>query len=714
MARILAVDDSAFSLELLEAVLREGGHDVVAVRNGAEALENGLAAPPDLVVTDALMPVMDGFELCRRWQAEPDLRLVPLIFYTSEFADPDSRNLAMALGAAAFVAKTSQAGSLLRVVDQVLAGRPAEPESPRAGTPGEVTELLRHHHRLVIRRLEQSQAAMQAERDGLRAVLDALPLEVLVLDSTGRVRWANSTATERWGRQAGRTDGEFWGQLVGCARCAGNAGPCGAMVGCEACPPAAAIRTALASGTADIADFCLDVVTASGTDRRWFMGKATPLRFDGRPGVVLALTDITARQRVDAERQRLQASLAQSDRLASMGMLAAGVAHEINNPLTYILYNLEILTSQLGPRIAHLAPLRDLLPGMQSLAPAEVLEAALQALDPLAWPRIETQLAEALEGTRQIRDIARGLGTFARVEKDERTPVHLHHPIESALSIARNELKYRARVVRDLGDVDLVLASDGRVSQVFLNLLVNAAHAIREGDVENNAITVRTWMEGRTVCAEVADTGCGIPAENLGRIFDPFFTTKPAGVGSGLGLSIVRDIVHGYGGTITVDSETGMGARFTVRFPALDLEAFPNSRPNGTGPGTGTSRGRVLVVDDEATVRLTLSRMLAGHEVVEADSGAAARHLLTTDQAFDAILCDVMMPVVSGVDLHRWLAAEHPELIERFIFATGGAFAADAADYLARSRAPAVPKPFDLDQVTRLVNDRIAAVRAAS
>jgi signal transduction histidine kinase/CheY-like chemotaxis protein len=712
MAQILAVDDSAFSLELLEGVLREGGHDVVAARNGAEALEHGLAAPPDLVITDALMPVMDGFELCRRWQAEPNLRPVPLIFYTSEFADPDSRNLAMALGAAAFVAKTSQADSLLRVVDQVLAGKPAEPESPHRGADGEVTELLRHHHRLVIRRLEQSQAAMQAERDGLRAVLDALPLDVLVLDSTGRVRWANSTATDRWGRQPGRGDGEFWGQYLACVRGAGSAGECGAALGCDACPPATAIRTALASGTVDIADFGLDVATGNGSERRWFMGKATPLRFDGRPGVVLALTDITARKRIEAERQQLQASLAQSDRLASMGMLAAGVAHEINNPLTYILYNLEVLTSQLGPRIANLAPLRDLLPRLQSLAPAEVLDAALQALDRRAWPRIEVQLAEALEGTRQIRDIVRGLGTFARVEKDQRTPVHLHHPIESALSIARNELKYRARVIRDLGDVDLVLASDGRVSQVFLNLLVNAAHAIRAGDVESNTITVRTWMEDRTVCAEVADTGCGIPAENLERIFDPFFTTKPAGVGSGLGLSIVRDIVHGYGGTITVASQPDAGTRFTVRLPALDLEALPIQGRRSAGQGIRAPRGRILVVDDEATIRLTLVRMLADHEVVEADSGAAARQLLTTDQAFDAIVCDVMMPVVSGVEVHRWLAAEHPELVERFIFATGGAFTADTADYLARSGSPTVTKPFDSDQVERLVGDRITAGRA--
>ena len=169
---------------------------------------------------------------------------------------------------------------------------------------------------------------------------------------------------------------------------------------------------------------------------------------------------------------------------------------------------------------------------------------------------------------RRIKEIARRLGSFSRVEKDQLTPVELRYPIESAITIASNEIKYRASVVRDIGLTAPVLASEGRLTQVFLNLLLNAAQAIEEGDAENNTIRVRTWQSGPTVLAEVQDTGCGIPPANLDRIFDPFFSTKPVGVGSGLGLNIVRSIIAGYGGKIEVESVAGKGSRFVIRLPA--------------------------------------------------------------------------------------------------------------------------------------------------
>jgi anti-sigma regulatory factor (Ser/Thr protein kinase) len=202
-----------------------------------------------------------------------------------------------------------------------------------------------------------------------------------------------------------------------------------------------------------------------------------------------------------------------------------------------------------------------------------------------------------------------------------------------------------------------IWASEGKLAQVFLNLLINAAHAIDEGDADNNRITLRTWVEGEDVLAEVKDTGKGIPPENLERIFDPFFSTKGPGKGSGLGLAICRSIVAEFEGTIRVESQMGKGTRFVLRFPVKPDELEERCVTGAPGkPQPVTVRGRILVVDDEEVLRRTMQRLLgAEHDVSLAASGAEARSLLERDSSFDLILCDLMMPEMTGMDLHVWL-----------------------------------------------------------
>jgi CheY-like chemotaxis protein len=260
-----------------------------------------------------------------------------------------------------------------------------------------------------------------------------------------------------------------------------------------------------------------------------------------------------------------------------------------------------------------------------------------------------------------------------------------------------------------------VLASDGRLSQVFLNLLINAADAIEEGDVEGNEIRVRTWLEEDGVYAEVRDTGAGIPREHLERLFEPFFTTKEVGRGSGLGLAICRQIVEGFGGDIRAESAPGEGSRFVVRLPRHG-GATEWRRKEPTPAATAAparALGRVLVVDDEQPIRTAVTRLLRGHEVVAVGSGEEAQALLREDRRFDVIVCDVMMPRMSGMELHMWLAAVDAEAARRVVFVTGGAFTPRSGDYLARSGLPVVEKPFDGKALRALVDEMVAAARAA-
>jgi PAS domain S-box-containing protein len=395
---------------------------------------------------------------------------------------------------------------------------------------------------------------------------------------------------------------------------------------------------------------------------------------DGAPNaLVFVVRDVT-------ERLRLHARLAQSDRMASVGMLAAGVAHEVNNPLTYVLSNLESLAADL-PAMAVAG------------SPDETRDLARRAED-------------ALVGIRRIRDIVRDLKVFSRAGSDQREPVALNKVIQGVINMAFNEVKYRARLETEFGELPSVLASEGRLAQVFLNLLVNAAHAISEGDVEHNKISLKTWSEGGEVYAEVRDTGSGMTEEVVRQIFDPFFTTKPAGVGSGLGLPISREIVEAAGGRITVETGVGKGSRFLVRLPAMGV-GQPPVEPRPVAPPVTTAparRGHVLVVDDEPLVRASMVRLLrAENDVVEAAGGRIAEALLAGDDRFDVILCDLVMPEMSGMDLHGKLLSTRPDLAARMVFVTGGAFTQRAMAFLDAVSNARIDKPFESVKVRELV-----------
>jgi CheY-like chemotaxis protein len=287
------------------------------------------------------------------------------------------------------------------------------------------------------------------------------------------------------------------------------------------------------------------------------------------------------------------------------------------------------------------------------------------------------------------------------VQPEQMQWVELHGVLELALAIAETELRHRARVVKDYGEPPAVLGDETRLGQVFLNLLVNAAQATPEGHADRHEIRVvtRTNERGHAV-VEVSDTGTGIAPEVLPRIFEPFFTTKAVGVGTGLGLSICHSYVQAMGGDIHVRSELGRGTTFEVVLPpAAEELTSPKQRAARVSPaGASVPRGRLMIIDDEPLLTTALTRMLAPeHEVEAFTSARLALERLRAGERYALILCDLMMPEMTGMELHETLVREVPSQAERMVFLTGGAFTEAARRFLESTARPCLDKPFEPD-----------------
>jgi PAS domain S-box-containing protein len=392
-------------------------------------------------------------------------------------------------------------------------------------------------------------------------------------------------------------------------------------------------------------------------------------RFIGEDYLVVVAREIT-------ERKQMEAQLAQSERLASVGVLAAGVAHEINNPLVYIMNNLSYVLTHL----------------------------------PDGFDELASALREARSGAERVRDIVKDLKTFSRSDSEKMEAVDVRQILDSAIKVAHNEIRHRAQLLRHYEDIPAVEAN-ARLGQVFLNLILNAAHAIGEGDATHNQIEVSVERRDATqqVVVSISDTGVGIPPERLAKIFDPFFTTKPVGVGTGLGLSICRNITEALGGRIDVTSEVGVGSTFSVTLPYSEQRAGSHVQPSSRPPARSTRSLRVLVVDDDVFVARSIRRLLRPqHDVTLALSGRQALGLIRNAD-FDVIFCDVMMPEMTGMELHAAVSKQNSALSERFVFITGGPFTPEARQLFDAVTNPCIQKPFTPGDLANVLESAILA-----
>jgi signal transduction histidine kinase len=398
----------------------------------------------------------------------------------------------------------------------------------------------------------------------------------------------------------------------------------------------------------------------------------------------------------ESEWNRMSLRLAEAERLASLGRVAAGVGHEINNPLTFAVLNV----SQTLDRVEALRSWIQLVP-QNAVAGLERAKADLALMVEM--------LGDSRIGLERIGQTVGNLQRLSRQGPQDRGALDLPKIIEQSISMVWNQIRHRARLTKRLADVPAIRGDAAALGQVFLNLLINAAQAIPEGDTERNEIVVTTRALLAEVVVEVSDTGQGISPEDLPHVFEPFFTTKAAELGTGLGLSISRQTVTDHGGRIEIESEVGKGTVFRVFLPQAPPEAAPPAAepsPAEHKSGVRPARARILVIDDEPLMGRVIRAALAGaHDVVVVSRAAEAFELLASDAAFDLVLCDVVMPDGGGPEVYATISQRWPQLTKRLVFMTGGAFTPATKEFVAREQTPLLPKPFHVDELTALVRD---------
>lgn len=387
-----------------------------------------------------------------------------------------------------------------------------------------------------------------------------------------------------------------------------------------------------------------------------------------------------------SERKELEQKLAHAQRLESIGTLAAGMAHEINNPLTYVVSNVEIAREWMQAAIEKLRRHAATEPSNRALLRVIAdMDDAVQPLD------------DASEGAARVARLVVDIKSMARAEEGSTVPrADLAVVIDTAVRMTGNAVRHSARVRTSFAATPLVEASDGPLIQVFTNLLVNAAQAIGDGRADTNEIVISTSTDAEGwAIVEVRDTGPGIPAGVLPRIFDPFFTTKPVGAGMGLGLSTCYNIATALGGRLLAVSPPGGGAVFTLRLPPADADADAPApaRTISQAPESAIT-GRVLIIDDEPAVALTISRILREHEITTVADGRQAVAMIAAGTSYDLIFCDLMMPCISGIEVYQSILATSPAQASKIVFMTGGAFTAASKAFLEEPSRVHVTKPF--------------------
>lgn len=568
---ILIADDDITSLKLIRSMLEQMGHNVITADNGTAALEKYKVENPRIIISDWMMPEMDGLELCRNIRKMPAKNYAYIIIVTSKTKTVDLIE-AFNAGADDYISKPFAPDEL----------------SVRINNGTRILEF-ENRHKNLLKTLEHS-------RNKLRTILDGLYEEIAAVDRNNLFVSLNENAVKALGSS--------YNDLIGkdCFKISQSL-------------PEPVWREKTEQLTRQVfngggAEFFLDRYKDAKGNLKIKQQSILPIKEEnGRvEQVILVSRDVTQEHKktdeikklnerlkrttieVNAKNIKLQTALKQleetqtqilqSEKMASIGQLAAGVAHEINNPIGFVTSNLRTLgdyRKDLGKLIDHYrAFIKTIKNHAQPINFTDDLMGRIEDIEALEEEVDIDYIREdmgdlvhdCLEGAERIRRIVSDLKDFAHPGEDKPKETDINSGIESTLNVVYNELKYKAKIIKNYGELPIVQCYPQQLNQVFMNILINAAQAIEK----SGEIRIDTAAMDDAVEVRISDTGCGISKENLTRIFDPFFTTKDVGKGTGLGMNIAYNIVQKHNGTITVESQVGQGTTFKIRLPLSMLQ----------------------------------------------------------------------------------------------------------------------------------------------
>ncbi|BDU73608.1 response regulator [Mesoterricola silvestris] len=666
--KILLVDDIQSNITLLELLLGSQGHATSKAMNGKEALEAARKDPPDLIISDILMPVMDGYTLCRAWMGDAGLAPIPFIFYTATYQSDEDETFALSLGAAAFLRKPMEPEAFLGQVQDVVRRTQAGALKAPEPVPTDEGSFLKLYNERLVQKLDQRSQSLAQQVEELREMeaslrlksfaLDAAANGILILDRQGAIEWANPAFLEITGFEAREILGSKPPFLESPAQ-----------------DPAfhARIWDAVSGGRVWRGEI---LSRHKGGASRLFQTAISPLRNEGG-GIdhfIGIMQDIT-------EQRRMESELLQAQKMEAIGRLAGGVAHDFNNMLNVILINSEISLET-------------------------------EALPDSARRRI----LEIKRAAEHSAELTRQLLAFSRKQAAQPRRLDLNQVLGENRKMLNRLIEGDIELtLHPAPDLRAVFIDPSQVNQVLTNLVINSRDALPSGGTisietanflveESSALVFGGLPPGSYVQLTVSDTGCGMDAATLAQIFEPFFTTKAEGKGTGLGLSMVYGIIKQNGGALSVYSNPGLGTSFKIYLPAFDAEDEAPDPSAGASAGGGDET--ILIAEDEAPMLEVMKLVLEekGYRVLAASNPLEAALLAARYEGpIHLLITDVVMPAMNGKELQQRILEERQGFKVLFISGYTGDILAKRG--LMREETHFLQKPFRIKDLLGKVRE---------